>query len=464
MNETEEKNIFRMDSIMLYSELVDDGKEYYTIQELQQLNIILQCDSKSGVILVGPNGSGKTSLVRRFVQQNLNELFSVDSIKVINIKPIWTLINIDIDKMLEIISNIIVEYNSSALILYAKFENQEMMIKTLKLMDFCLEEIKEHYNIQFLKFIFEVSTQSLNDVESIQKRIKNSYKIVDCLQKRDIDILIDIMIPRVDELSKKYDVSYTRDILLFYIAIESGWNENEYNINNFIDIMEQAFLLSKKSGKNKLEKDIAKILYPETFIYLTNAPEDSIKNTAIHEAGHTLLRIVNDKLSHVRYVSIIPGQYSNGVTSYEEPKKIASFYKDKEYFIKRIAGSLAGRIAESTLNHTVKPNAGASSDLKYSMQVINDIITRYGFSEILGNNFIVLDDEKYISEQTKIRIEEEKSKILDKATEYARKQIFEHQEFVELLSEKLFDQLVLTKHEIYEMWENYLQSKNEKQG
>ena len=460
MNETEEKNLFRMDLKMLYSELVDDGKEYYTIKELQELNIILQCDSKSGVILVGPQGSGKTSLVRRFVQQNLNELFSVESIKVINIKPIWTLINIDIDKMLENISKIIVEYNSSALILYTKFENQEMMIKTLKFMDFYLEEIKKHYNIEFLKFIFEVSTESLNDVESIQKRIKNSCKIVDCLQKRDIDLLIDIMIQRVYELYKKYEVSYTRDILLFYIAIESGWNENDYNINNFIDVIEQAILLSKKSGRNKLEKDVAKILYSETFEYLTNAPDYSIRNTAIHEAGHTLLRIVNDKFSDVRYVSIIPGQYSNGVTSYEEQKKIASFYKDKEYFIKRIAGCLAGRIAESTLNNDIKPNAGASGDLKSSMQLINDIITKYGFSEILGKNYIVLDDEKYVSEQTKAKIEEEKRKILDKATAYARNQIFEHQEFVEQLSDRLFKQLVLSKHEIYEMWEKYLQSKN----
>lgn len=459
MNETEDKNLFRKNLMKPYAELKDDGKKYYAVEELQLINDILQCDSKNGVIIAGPKGCGKTALMRNFIQQDLNKLLGVESMKVVYIKPIWTIVNLDVDKMLEIISNLINEYNSASLILYAEFESLEMINKALNVMDLYLDEIKEYYDIKFLKIIFELSVASPNDLEILQKKLKNSYIIVDCVQKRDIDLLIDMMVPRVDELSKKYEVSYTRDMLLFFIAIESGWTENCYNINSYLNVIEYAFLLSKKSEKTKLEKDIAKLIYPDSFKYLDETSEEALKNTAIHEAGHTLIRLINSSLSDIRYVSIIPGRSNNGVTSFEGSKRIASYYKNQNLLIKEVSECLAGRIAEQKLNPNVKSNTGASSDLKAAMQKINDMITRYGFSESIGKNYVILDDEKYISEKTKMQLEDEKREILKKSEKYAENQIFEHQEFVKSLSEELFKELVLSKHKVYDMWEKYLQSK-----
>ena len=84
MSETKEecKGISQKDITKQYEEIINDGKVYYPIRELQEMNLILQCSRKNGVVITGPSGSGKTALVHCFAQQDLQELFDVPSIKI----------------------------------------------------------------------------------------------------------------------------------------------------------------------------------------------------------------------------------------------------------------------------------------------------------------------------------------------------------------------------------------------
>ena len=460
MSETKEecKGISQKYAAELYEEVINDGKVYYPIRELQEMNLILQCSRKNGVVITGPSGSGKTALVHCFAQQDLQELFDVPSIKIVRIKPIWTIQRMDIDVIKKTIFSVLENLKASSLILYAEFNNVDLLKSAIEVMNLYLEDIKERYNMGFLKFIFEFTKTSKTDMEPIRKAMKGSCEILNCVQEDDIDLFMDRLLPRVDELSKKYGVNYTRDTVMYYVIVQAGWSDF-HNLNSFIDVVEKAFIMSKRNGKTSLDKEIAKLIFPRTFENLANTPKEALRNTARHEAGHTLIELINDKRWNISFVSIVPGDGFFGVTAMDKQKKVYSYYQTKEYFLMEIAVDLAGRIAENMLDKEVKPNAGASADLKAAMNLINEIVSKYGFFEELGKNYVFLDKD-VISQRNIEAIENEKRKLLESAQELAINLIFEHSDFVEKLADKLCEELVVFNYQVYDMWNEHLAHKN----
>ncbi len=466
MNEAKDKRYERFQNSMInpYEEMVDDGRVYHVVDELQELNLYLQCYSKNGVIITGPDGSGKTALVKKFVQQNLGDVFEVGSIKVISLKENFSMNYVKtgtnkIDAIINFISEIVETYDGAPLILYTKLESIEVLKQVIRIVEQYVNPIKGHYNLSFFKFIFELSVNDSEMFEQVTKISATTFDIVDCNSYRNIDLFMDIITPRVDELSKKYKVDYTREMLLFYIIVADGWLPKASNINSYVDIVEYALAISKKKKRNVLERDIASMIFETSSKYLSEVSEKTIQNTAIHESGHTLLRLLYDKLTMIKYVSVFPGRNFNGVTTTEPLKKFGNYFQNREFGIRQIACSLAGRIAENIFDKEIKPNIGASGDLRRAMSKTNDLIFKYGFSESLGDNVVVVDDdEKYLSEETKIRIEEEKKQILKRAEQIARDAIFTHMGFIETLSDKLVKELVVSNDEVYKLWNEHIQS------
>lgn len=458
MNETkEESKSSRKDMIKRYEEIVDDGKKYYPVYELQEMNLALQCSKKNGVIITGPSGSGKTALVHCFAQQDLQEVFDIKSIRIVRIKPIWMIQKMDMDKILQVISSAIEEYESPALIFSAEFDSLDLLRNAIEVVNFYINDIKEHYNMKFLKFIFEFTKTSKTDLLPISNSKRATWEIISSVQKNDIDLFMDRILPRVDELSSLYQIDYTRDTIMFYVTLQAGWSDFD-NLNPFIDVVEKAFIISKKNGKKSLDRDTAKLLFFRTFERLENMPKEALINTARHEAGHALLRLISNKPWSLSFVTIIPGNGFNGATVSDKPKNVASYYKDKDYFLLEIAVKLAGREAENMLDKNVKPNAGACGDLENAMILINDIVNKYGFFDDLGKNY-VFPEKGSISEKCIENIEQEKRKLLKSATDLARNILFEHCDFLEKLADRLCEELVLFNYQVYDMWNKYLDQK-----
>lgn len=459
MKETNEeaKSTSTKSIIKRYEEITNDGKVYHPIRELQELNLSLQCSRKDGVIITGPPGSGKTALVHCFAQQNLQELFEIETLKVVRLRPIWTIKRVDMDEFLQAIRACIKDFKSSALLIYAEFDNLDLLKNAVETVNFYLSDIKEDYNMKFLKFIFEFTKNTKMDMEQINKAMKNSWDMINCIQEKDIDLFIDRLMPRVDELSKKYGIEYNRDTVMFYAVVQAGWS-NIDNLNPFIDVIEKAFILTKKAGKTSLDRDSAEILFPKTFEQLKKTPIKALRNTARHEAGHTLMCLLNNNGWKVSFVSIVPGNGFNGVTAYDKPEKVYNYYKNKKYYLMEIAADLAGRVAERVLDKNVKPNSGAIADLKCAMTLINDIISKYGISKVLGKNYVILERD-VISEKNVEAVEQLKKELLEKAEEIAKRLIKEHRDFVEELAERLCKDLVVYNYQIYDMWNEYLKHK-----
>jgi cell division protease FtsH len=109
--------------------------------------------------------------------------------------------------------------------------------------------------------------------------------------------------------------------------------------------------------------------------------EKSKKLTAYHEAGHAVSSYFVKGHDEVHHISIIPAGRAGGYTLYL-PKE------DRDYMSKgEMEGSLVsllgGRVAESLTLDDI--STGASNDLERVTSIAKAMVTRYGFSEKLGN-------------------------------------------------------------------------------
>lgn len=456
---TEEKKekIFQRASIKPYEEFSDDGREYTTSEKLESLNLYLQT-SKYGVVIAGSSGTGKTALVRQFANQQLNRIFNTNSVRVIHIKDGYFDERVTVDQILNVISNIILKYMSDSIILYVKLRKKEDLEVLKKIsMYFC--ELVKFYNLQSLKVIAEATTDNSKEMDYLARETSSLFNLITCTVPKKINTTIDMLMPRVEEMSIEYGVGYNRDVLQFFYVIAYGLNIEQTITNAYLNVLECAFTLSKKHGFPTLDKSVAKYIDKTAFEKLDNMSIQEKQLAAAHEAGHTLLYLVS-KNKETGFVSIIPGNGYVGVTMYDEKTNILNS-RDRDFFIKDIAICLAGRIGESKFTGKENPADSAFVDLNNAIHKVNYMLFELGLSKTLGKNCVLADGKEHMSEALTVRVEAEKREILNEAEKYAKRAFLEHEQFFLDLTRRLVEELCICKDELYEMWDEYLKSRKE---
>ena len=110
--------------------------------------------------------------------------------------------------------------------------------------------------------------------------------------------------------------------------------------------------------------------------------EKDQKITAYHEAGHAILFHVLPDVGPVHMVSIIPT--GSGAAGYTMPlPERDETFMTKGKMKQDIIASLGGRIAESLIFDDI--TTGASQDIKQATSTAKAMVTKYGFSENVGD-------------------------------------------------------------------------------
>src|SRR4029077_10792263 len=108
--------------------------------------------------------------------------------------------------------------------------------------------------------------------------------------------------------------------------------------------------------------------------------DEEKRNTAIHEAGHTLISILINHHDPVHKVTIIPRGPALGVTWYLP--KDDRYNLSKEQAESSIAVALGGRIAEEIIFHQM--TTGAGNDIEKATEIARKMVCEWGMSEKLG--------------------------------------------------------------------------------
>jgi cell division protease FtsH len=189
-------------------------------------------------------------------------------------------------------------------------------------------------------------------------------------------------------------------------------------------------------------------------------PEHERKNTAYHEAGHTVVARLLTRTDPVHKVTIIPRGRALGVTMQLPAEDRYSM--DREMILQNISVLFGGRIAEEIFMSQM--TTGASNDFERATEMARNMVMRWGMSESLGpmvygeNEGEVflgrsITTHKNVSESTLQQVDAEIRRLIDQQYAIARKLIEDNREKVEVMAKALLEWETLDAEQINDVME-----------
>ncbi len=169
------------------------------------------------------------------------------------------------------------------------------------------------------------------------------------------------------------------------------------------------------------------------------------RNTAYHEAGHTLVGIKVPNADPIHKVSIIPRGMALGVTM--QLPEADRYSHTRDYLEGQVAIMMGGRIAEEIfLNHMT---TGASNDIEKATELARRMVCEFGMSSLGPITFGKKEEQIFLgreiaqhqdySEDTAIKIDQEVKRIVMEQYNRARQIIVENKDALIRLAEALLE-------------------------
>ncbi len=228
------------------------------------------------------------------------------------------------------------------------------------------------------------------------------------------------------------------------------------------NVVNEAALLAARKDKNFVEMNDLDDAKDKVLMGVERRSmvisEDEKRNTAYHEAGHTLVAKLIPGTDPVHKVSIIPRGRALGITM-QLPIEDKHSY-NKEALCNRIAVLMGGRAAEEIVFNTM--TTGAGNDIEHATEIARKMICEWGMSDSLGPVSFGKKDEqiflgremavtKNYSEATAVEIDGEIRRIVEDNYGRARKLLLDNIETLHKLSDLLIEKESLSGAEVDEL-------------
>ena len=174
--------------------------------------------------------------------------------------------------------------------------------------------------------------------------------------------------------------------------------------------------------------------------------EKERKLTAYHEAGHALTGRLIPGTDPVHMVTIIPRGMAGGFTAYI-PDEDRSFITKKQ-MEDRLVILLGGRVTEALVLDDI--STGAQNDIERATKMARSMVTHYGMNEKLGPMTYGTDEEEVFmgrdfgrtrnySEEVAAAIDSEMRKMIDTAYHRAEQLILDNMEILHRIAQALLE-------------------------
>ncbi len=213
---------------------------------------------------------------------------------------------------------------------------------------------------------------------------------------------------------------------------------------------EAALLAARNNRKAIIEADIEEAtikVVAGTEKKSRKVTEKDNRITAYHEAGHAICMYYLETQDPVHHISIIQRGMAAGFTmSLPEQDKM---HMSKNEMRETIVGLLGGRASEALTQNDV--TTGASNDMERATAIAKAMVTKYGFSDKLGNMVYGHDEDGEVflgrnisqsrgySETIAFEIDKEVRSIIDTAYKQAIDILNEHMDKLKLIAEYLLE-------------------------
>ena len=428
-------------------------------EEIEKLWTCLCSIQKSNAILVGEHGVGKTTMAMEVVRQiTLKECPKQLSR--------YSVLKIDTLELLELAqsSKFRYEYTLDFLLEFAK-ENAKKVI-------FYIDNLLHvKCDLDLLKcFLVFIKTYNIKVIASVSCEDFETYFLTDAstmkylnpilLEEPLLEEIYPMLKSRIDELQRTYRIGISEKMIRF--AIFTGFSlssSNSANPESTLDIINFALADARRRGQKEVTKSNILSYYYIDFKLAKKTSEDEKWITAYHEAGHYLVWKMSPNIRNFKnaFVSVLPIEGALGLTaSYIDWGKQLTF--SKEYYIDEIAFSLGGRVGEAM--YTNEYSSGAQADLTSANTMAEQLVLAFGLSDIDGEqnkSYMVGNYIKdfLLTDELRGKINNEISKIINKAYNRAQKIITENKELLEEIVQRLVEDGVLMGDELEEICEKY---------
>lgn len=164
--------------------------------------------------------------------------------------------------------------------------------------------------------------------------------------------------------------------------------------------------------------------------------EETNRNTAVHEAGHTLVCLFTKDATPLHKVTIISRGASLGHTAFIPDKENYSLTKSQ--MLAQMDVAMGGRVAEELVFGSDKVTSGASNDLKGATDVATNMVKFMGMSEKVGvRTFHSAPDAQDVSSSSSEAVDSEIKRLLQESYDRAKVVLKTHQNELKLLSDAL---------------------------
>ncbi|MEW6109845.1 MAG: ATP-dependent zinc metalloprotease FtsH [Nitrospirota bacterium] len=225
------------------------------------------------------------------------------------------------------------------------------------------------------------------------------------------------------------------------------------------NLVNEAALLAARKSKTKVENSDFESAKDKVLMGVERKSmiisEEEKKNTAYHEAGHTLVAKLTPGTDPIHKVSIIPRGRALGVTQQLPIDDRYTYSKD--FLIKTLQVLLGGRAAEEiALKHMT---TGAGNDLERATDLARKMVTEWGMSEKLGPLTFGKKDEqiflgreiakhKDYSEKIAEEIDDEVKRLVTEAYEESKRILTENYNTLDSFAKALLEKETLDSQEI----------------
>ncbi len=214
-----------------------------------------------------------------------------------------------------------------------------------------------------------------------------------------------------------------------------------------------------KQGKSKLDEQIV-IDQINTIKYgsrldkkrLKNFEED-LRQSAIHEAAHAVVTLVLLPDVEIEQVTVIPRSEALGLVSYAQEEIQTNL--DIEELRGNIAVSLAGRIATVKAFGEKGLETGAHSDLQQATMYAYSAVAMYGMDTALRNLNVEILLQNISNTLYSEKIEDRISRWIEEGTERATKVIDAHWTLIESIAQRLIKEEFIEGSELKKLYADF---------
>ena len=173
---------------------------------------------------------------------------------------------------------------------------------------------------------------------------------------------------------------------------------------------------------------------------------------AYHEIGHALVAAKQSNSAPVQKITIVPR--TSGALGYTMQVEEGNHYlMSQEELENKIATLTGGRAAEELVFHS--SSTGASNDIEQATKLARSMITRYGMSkdfdmvamETVTNQYLGGDTSLSCSAETQAEIDRQVVELVKKQHEKAAKILADNREKLDQLADYLYDKETITGEE-----------------